>query len=170
MILDIKKTILRQNISSFVATIVFVLLIVVLLFVPFHNNLIPGVTNNLLALFMGMAYGLNALFRAFRKFNYIYYNDESDKLVLRYFSPNLFTSKKNSIEIPKKEFSGYALTGFFMGYREDLILQRKTPKGIASYPPVSITALTMQEKHDLLISLEKHKQQNSEKLKVKNEK
>jgi hypothetical protein len=55
-----------------------------------------------------------------------------------------------------------------MGYREHLVLQRKTTKGIASYPPVSITALTMQEKHDLLISLEKHKQQNSEKLKVKN--
>jgi len=168
MILDIKKTILRQNISSFVATIVFIILIVVLLFVPFDGNLIRGVDNNLLALFMVTAYVLNALFRMFRKFNYIYYNDESDKLVLRYFSPNLFTSKKNSIEIPKKEFAGYALTGFFMGYREHLILQRKTPKGIASYPPVSITALTMQEKHDLLISLEKHKQMNSEKLKVKN--
>lgn len=169
MILDIKKTILRQNISSFIATIVFLILIVVLLFVPFRKDLIKGVSNNLLALFAAMAYVLNALFRGFRNVNYIYYNDESDKIVLRYFSPNLFTTKKNSIEIPKREVVGYHLTGFFMGYRENLIIHRKTQKGTATYPPVSITALTMQEKHDLLISLEKLKQQNSEKLKtVKN--
>lgn len=160
MVIDIKKTILRQNISSFIATIVFIILIVVLLFVPFNKDLIRGVSNNLLALFAAMAYVLNALFRGFRNFNYIYFNDESDKIVLRYFSPNLFTTKKNSIEIPKREFAGYHLTGFFMGYRENLVLQRKSPKGTAAYPPVSITALTMQEKHDLLISLEKVKQQN----------
>jgi uncharacterized membrane protein YbhN (UPF0104 family) len=158
MIIDIKRTILRQNVSSFIATIVFILVIVLLLFVPFSNNLIKGLDNNQLAVTMIIVYIVYALFRSLRQFNYIYFNDESDKIVLRYFSPSLFTSKKNSIEIPRKEFAGYTLQSFFMGYREKLILQRRTPKGIASYPPVSITALSYKEKHDLLLSLEKLKQ------------
>jgi len=158
MILDIKKTILRQNISSFISTIVFIILIVLLLFIPFSKDLIRGVSNELLALFMGTAYVIHALFRTFRKYNYIFFSDESDKLVLRYFSPNLFTAKKNSIEIAKKDFAGYTLKAFFMGYREQLIMLRRTPRGIASYPPVSITALSIRERHDLLICLEKWKQ------------
>jgi hypothetical protein len=160
MILDIKKTILRQNLSNFIATIVFILAIVLLLFIPFSKDFIKGLDNNLLAIFMGMAYVIHAFYKSFRNYNYIYFNDESDKLVLRYFSPSLFTSKKNSIEIPKKEFAGYTIQSFFMGYREKITLQRRTAKGIASYPAVSITALSIIERHDLLIALEKVKQQN----------
>jgi hypothetical protein len=163
MIIDIKKTILRQNLSTFISTIIFILLIVVLLFIPFSKDIIKGVDNNLLAVFMGSAYVINAFYRSFRNFNYIYFNDESDKIVLRYFSPNLFTSKKNSIEIPKREFEGYTIQAFFLGYREKIILQRRTGKGIASYPAVSITALSVNERHDLLIALEKIKQQNERK-------
>jgi hypothetical protein len=160
MILDIKKTILRQNLASFISTIVFVLLIVLLLFIPFSKDLIRGVDNNLLAVFMGSAYVIYAFYKSFRNYNYIYFNDESDKIVMRYFSSNLFTSRKNSIEIPKKEFAGYQIQAFFLGYRETIILQRRTSKGIASYPAVSITALSINERHDLLIALEKVKQQN----------
>jgi hypothetical protein len=165
MIIDIKRTILRQNLSTFIATIIFILLIVVLLFIPFSKDLIKGVDNNLLAVFMGTAYVFHAFYRSFRNYNYIYFNDESDKIVLRYFSPNLFTSKKNSIEIPKREFAGYMIQAFFMGYREKIILQRRTAKGIASYPAVSITALSMEERHDLLICLERIKQENEKKIK-----
>jgi hypothetical protein len=163
MIIDIKKTILRQNLGNFIATIIFILLIVVLLFIPFSKDLIKGVDNNLLAIFMGIAYVINALYKTFRNYNYIYFSDESDKIVLRYFSPNLFTSKKNSIEIPKKEFAGYTIQSSYMGYRENIILQRRTTKGIASYSAVSITALSINERHDLLITLEKIKQQNNKK-------
>ena len=80
--------------------------------------------------------------------------------MLRYFSPGLFTARKNSIEIPKKEFAGYEIESFFMRYREKVILMRKTGKGVAKYPPVSITALSHSERHDLLISLGKIKRMN----------
>jgi hypothetical protein len=160
MIIDNKKTILRQNLSTFISTIIFILAIILLLFIPFSKDLIRGVSNNLLAVFMGSAYVIHAFYQSFRNYNYIYFNDESDKIVMRYFSPNLFTSKKNSIEIPKKEFAGYTIQSFMLGYRERIILTRKTSRGIASYPPVSITALNTDEKHNLLIVLEKLKQQN----------
>jgi len=160
MIIDIKKTIIRKNLSYFIATIVFLILIVVLLFIPFSKDFIPGISNNLLAIFIGLAYVINAFYQSFRNYNYIYFNDESDNMVMRFFSPNLFTNKKNSIEIPKNEFAGYSRNSFFMGYREKITLYRRTKKGIAKYPAVSITALSVAERQLLLSTLDKLKTNN----------
>ena len=165
MIIDIKRTILRKSLSKFIVLIVLAILLCVLLFIPFQNDFIKGVENNLLAVFIAVAYVVYVVYESFRNYNYLYFSDESDKLVIRFFAPNFFTSKKNSIEIPKREFSGYTIRSFFMGYREKIILMRRTAKGIASYPPVSITALNNNEKHDLLLSLEKLKQANEKLLK-----
>jgi hypothetical protein len=153
MIIDLDKTIVRKTKGKFIALIILVAVICVLLFVPFRNNLINGVDNNLLAIFFAAAYIIFAIYETFRNYHYIYFNDESDKIVLRYFSPAMFTSKKNSIEIMKKEFAGYELKSFFMRYRETLILFKKTNKGLAKYPPVSITALSNEERFSLLFSL-----------------
>ncbi len=160
MIINIERTILRKSLSKFILLIIMAILICLLLFIPFQKNLIKNVNNNLLAIFIAAAYVIYTLYESFRNYNYIYFSDESDKIILRYFTPHFFTSKKNSIEIPKREFSGYTIQSVFLGYREKIILKSRTPKGIANYPPVSITALSNNEKHDLLISLEKVKQQN----------
>ncbi len=153
MIIDIDKTIIRRTKGKFIALLILVVVICVLLFVPFRRDLFNGLSNNLLAIFFAVGYMIFALYETFRNYFYIYYNDESDKIVLRYFSPALFTSKKNSIEIFKKEFAGYELKSFFMRYRENLILLKSTSKGIAKYPPVSITALSNEERYSLLSSL-----------------
>jgi len=159
MILDISRTIIRKNLVNFISTLVFIILIILLLFVPIYN-IIKGVNNSLLAIFVATAYIIHAVYNTFRNYNYIYFNNETDKLILRYFSPKLFTSKKNSIEIPKNEFSGYKLHSFFMRYREKLILYHATKKGMASYPPVSITALSNAERHALLRSLDELDRKN----------
>jgi hypothetical protein len=160
MIIDIKKTILRKSISRFIVLVVVAIVMCVLLFDPFTNDLIKGIRNSMLGIFLALAWLIYSAYEWFRNYNYIYFNDESDKIVLRYFSPTIFTAKKNSIEIPKREFAEYKLESFFLGYRENIILLRRTQKGKAGYPPVSITALNPHEKHDLLISLEKAKQQS----------
>jgi len=160
MIIDIQKTIIVKTKGKFIALILLVIVICVLLFVNFQGNLIKGLDNNLLAIFFAIAYILYAFYETFRNYNYIYYNYESDKIVLRYFSPVMFTSKKNSIEIPKKEFAGYKLNSFFMRYRENIILFRNSGKGSAKYPPVSLTALSNEERLQLLMSLNAVKKKN----------
>jgi hypothetical protein len=160
MIIDIKRTILRKNLSSFIALIILALTMVILLAVPFNKDLIKGVSNSLLAIFFAIAYVINALYNSFRNYNYIYFSDESDKIVLRYFSPNIFTSKKNSIEIPKKDFAGYILDSFFMRYREKITLLKKTAKGTARFPSVSITALSEGERQMLLLILDTLRKKN----------
>jgi hypothetical protein len=160
MIIDIDKTIIRKTKGKFIALIILVVVICVLLFVPFRRDLINGLSNNLLAIFFASSYMIFALYESLRNYFYIYYNDESDKIVLRYFSPALFTSKKNSIEIYKKDFGGYELKSFFMRYRESLILFKNTSKGLAKYPPISITSLSEEERYSLLSSLNALKKKN----------
>ena len=160
MIIDIKKTILRRNLANFIVLIILAVVMVGLLTIPFRRDIIKGIDNNLLAVFFAAAYVINAFYQSFRNYNYIYFSDESDKIILRYFSPNIFTSKKNSIEIPKKEFAGYVLDSFFMRYREKITLLRQTNKGVAKYPPVSITALSIDERHMLLFVLDQLRQKN----------
>jgi hypothetical protein len=152
MILDIKRTILRKNLSNFISLILLTLIIIGLLFIP-ARDLIKGLENSLLAIFCAIAYVIYSFYNAFRNYHYIYFNDESDKIVLRYFSPNIFTSKKNSIEIPKKDFAGFVIDSFFLRYREKITLLRRTGKGIAKYPPVSLTALGAHERDLLLHAL-----------------
>jgi hypothetical protein len=160
MIIDLKKTVIQKTLGKFIALIILVLVICLFLFVPFRNDLIKGLDNSLLGIFFAGAYIVYALYESFRNYNYIYFNDESDKIVLRYFAPNIFTAKKNSIEIPKKEFSGYSLNSFFMRYRETITLFKNSGKGIAKYPPVSITALSSEERYSLLFALNQLKKEN----------
>lgn len=160
MILDINKTIIRKTLGKFIALIVLVVVICGLLFFPFASNLFTGIENSLLAIFIAIAYIIYTFYESFRNYNYIYFSDESDKIILRYFSPTRFTSKKNSIEIPKKDFAGYSLDSFFMRYREKITLFRHAGKGVARYPPVSITALDAHERDLLLNALNQLKKLN----------
>ena len=159
MIIDIKKTILKKNLGKLFALLFLVLVICLLLFLPV-NDLFKGIKNSLLAIFFAFAYVIYAFYESFRNYNYIYFSDESDKIILRYFAPTYFTSKKNSIEIPKKEFAGYTLKSFFMRYRESIILLKRSGKGLAKYPPVSITALSPEERTTLLMTLNRIKREN----------
>jgi uncharacterized membrane protein YbhN (UPF0104 family) len=163
MIINIEKTIVKKTMGKFIALMILVVVICILLFVDFRNNLIKGLDNNLLAIFIAVCYIIYAFYESFRNYNYIYFNDESDKIVLRYFPPTMFASKKNSIEIPKKDFAGYILKSFFMRYRESIVLFRNTGKGKAKYPPVSITGLNNEERNALLFSLNQLRAKNEKK-------
>jgi hypothetical protein len=150
MVIDIEKTIILKTKGKFIALIILVVVICGLLFIPFDSDLINGLENSILAVFMAGSYLIYSLYESFRNYNYIFFSDESDRLILRYFSVALFTKAKNSIEIPRKEFAGYQLNSFFMRYRETIILFRKTSKGVARYPPVSLTALSNEERDSML--------------------
>jgi hypothetical protein len=160
MIIDLEKTILLKTKGKFIALILLVVIICALLFIPFRINLIKGLDNTVLAIFFAVAYVLYSFYESFRNYNYIYFNNDSDRLILRFFSTGVFTKTKNSIEIPKKEFAGYKLNSFFMRYRESIVLFRKTSKGVAKYPSVSITALSNDQRSSLLDALDRLRAEN----------
>lgn len=95
-----------------------------------------------------------AILESYLNFNYIYYSDEGDRIVLRYFSMSFFNSKKNSIEIPNKDFKGYTLEKKFGGYKEYLTLIQDFKGKDAKYPAVNITALNQKQRSKLITSLD----------------
>ena|SRR4030042_2511735 len=157
MVIDIQRTILRKNLRAFILALVFILIILLLLLTYIYEDQLFGLTNYHLAIIIAGIYILYMLFNALRQYYYIYFSDTGDKIILRYFPTGVFTKKKNSIEVAKKEFAGYEKKRWLFGFREILILLVKTPRGVAKYPPVSLTALKKKEKESLYLALDRLK-------------
>lgn len=157
MEIDIQRTILKKNLRAFILAIIFVVFISILLITYIYEDQLFGLTKYHLAIIFGSLYVLYMLFNTLRQYCYIYFSDEGDKIILRYFPMGVFTYKKHAIEIGKHEFAGYETKEILFGFRRKLTLKVKTAKGVAKYPPVSITALNPKEKEDLLKALDRLK-------------
>jgi hypothetical protein len=157
MEIDIQRTILKKNLRAFILAIIFVVFISLLLITYIYEDQLFGLTKYHLAIIFSSVYVLYMLFNTLRQYHYIYFSDAGDRIVLRYFPMGVFTYKKNSIEIGKNEFAGYEKEEQLFGFREKLILKAKTGRGVAKYPPVSITALNPKEKKGLFQALDRLK-------------
>ena len=115
MTIDIRRTVIKKKLRSFFTTILVILIIVLVLFTNVYKEEIFKIDKVLLTVIIAALYILTILFNVIREYNYIYYSDDGEKIVFRYFSLSVFTQKKNSIEIPKRLFAGYMLEKSFMG-------------------------------------------------------
>ena len=59
------------------------------------------------ALFFLFVFVLVLIYRTFLDYNYIFFNNESDKIILRYHPLKFFTKDFNSIEISKGSFRDF---------------------------------------------------------------
>jgi hypothetical protein len=82
----------------------------------------------------------------FLNYQYIYFSDEGENIVFRYFTSGIVGGKKNSIEINKKTFSGYKSESRFFGLIRSVTLYQQFKEGVARYPKVYISALTSRER------------------------
>jgi len=149
MVIDIQRTILRKNLRAFIMAIVFVLVILLLLLTYIYEDQLFGLTNYHLAIIIAGSYVVYMLFNTLRRYYYVYFSDDNDKIIMRYFPTTMFTHKKNSIEIAKRDFAGYEKEKWLFGFRERITLMVHTPRGTAKYPSVSLSALTRKEKEIL---------------------
>ncbi len=156
MQLDIKRTIFKIQLRRFILAVVSVTLIILIVFLRYYEEKILGINKTLLIiLLIGIYFGY-IIIEMIRQPFYIFFTDEGDKLIFRYFSLSIFNRMKSSIEIPKNEFEKYDISKSAYGMKEKIIFFRKTKQGIAKYPPVSITALSKQEKEKLLNTLKRY--------------
>ena len=154
MIIDIQRTILRKNLRAFILAIIFIIVILLLLLTYIYEDQLFGMLNYHLAIIIAGIYVAYMLFNALRQYYYVYFSDDNDKVILRYFPTGVFTHKKNSIEITKRDFAGYEKKKWLFGFRERITLMVHTPKGTAKYPSVSLSALNSKEKESLYRALD----------------
>ncbi len=157
MIIDNNRKSISLRLRKLMAMLFTGALIIIVYFTDILQSPGSWFTKHHLAGFFLLLYVLYYLFDYMLEHNYIYYSDMGDKIVVRYYSLRPLESSQNSIEIPKSEFHDFRITRSFLNLKERIVLFQNTRRGIAKYPPISITALNKAEKEKLMSSLGKLK-------------
>ena len=121
-----------------------VLTLVTAFFIPIDSlfkYMIYGVSSVFLLLFFWYQYQM--------KYTYFYFSNNGKNLTFRYYSLQIIAGKPKTIEISRMNFVKYEIVTEFFDKRDSLVLYQKTPKGIAKYPPISLSLLTKRQKTEL---------------------
>lgn len=156
MILENRKTAIKVRLRTFVATVVFATIISIIYTTRILNSPVLGLTKYQFTIFFALIYIFLLLYSYFLNLNYIYYSDNGHSIIFRYYSLRIFSSRKNSIEIPKKDFIQYDFEKKNFNLKETLVLYQGIKTGVAKYPPISISSLTKEEKIKLKKSLSRY--------------
>jgi len=107
--------------------------------------------------YMVLAFVLLLLFflvMAILKFYYIIYYAGPDKIVVRFKSLSPLMSPSNSIQINSVDFANYKIKITLFGIKKMLYLYQQTLSGLAKYPAVGLSALTIKEVNEIKKSLD----------------
>jgi len=153
MTFDNSKTIISLRIKLFGATVILLAFIVLTYIAKMIRYPLLGMSETAWTLILVGLYIAYALIPMVLSYQYIFYSDEGENLVFRYFTAGIAGGRKNSIEIHKRSFSGYKVDVRFFGLIRSITLFQKIQEGTAKYPPVYISALSREERGKLLRSL-----------------
>lgn len=156
MKIDNQRNTYRIWLSRLVMTMVFALVILVLIFVSWFDDLDSGITKYHMIILISSVYLLINLVNYLKRPYFVSYNDQGEMIVVRYYPISMFTSRKNSIEIPKKQFVKYELQPFLFRTQHKLVLIQNFRGKEAKYAPISLSALEKEDRRKLIQSLEKY--------------
>lgn len=157
MIIDIQRTVIKTQLRRFLTLIAFMAVAATIILIGSLGDNFLGISKYRWALIVMGIYVLSLIVEAFFELNYIYFSDEDDKIILRYFSMSMFNRQKNSIEIPKKVFSGYEIKKSIFGLKKKIVLLQRLKDRDVKYPAVSLTGLNADELQLLTKILDRHK-------------
>ncbi len=155
MIITNQKLAVNLKIQKPIALLTLIVVMGLIYFTNILSYNTLGFGRDQIAIFIIIIFMVYFLFNYLRNHNYIYYSDTGNKFIIRYYSLRPLQDKKNLIEFNKSEFHDYEIRQSPFRFSESIIIYRKTPKGIAKYPPLSITALGRSNKEKLLASFQK---------------
>ncbi len=98
-------------------------------------------------LILGSVTLLVYLIMLLKKLHYFGLNIENNTLIIRFYNPHPFISNYKQIKIPLEEYDGYELKKHLFG--QEIIFKIRRGKQTGKYPPVSITALSKDQKQQL---------------------
>jgi len=149
MIIENSKTAIRIRLRTFFATVIVVALIAIIYTTRILINPIWGLNKSHWSFIIIGVFVLILILHNFRDFHYIYFSDNGNNIVFRYYSMQIFSGKKNTLEINKKDFVKFQTNSSLFKMKDYLIIYQKLRKGIAKYPPISITGLSKKDKTNL---------------------
>jgi hypothetical protein len=157
MKIDNQRNTYRIWLSRLVMTIVFTIAIIVILFLPWFDKEEAAITKYHAIIFIALVYILINLVNYLKRPYFVAYSDQGEMIIMRYYPLSLFTSRKNSIEIPKNQFIRYEIKPFLFRTQQWLILYQHFRTKEAKYPRISLSALDKADRAQIISSLEKYK-------------
>lgn len=112
------------------------------MFVLFFSGFFNDNQKTILAIVLTIVYLLYSLISYLLNYSYFSFRINEDQLLFRFASIRPFGNNKNAINIKIEDFVGVEIEKSLLGYRKELTLKVKTKKGIANYPPISLSALS----------------------------
>lgn len=153
MTLDNSRKIISLRIKLFGATVVFLVFIVLTYVAQLIKYPLLGMSDTAWTLILVGIYLFIVFLPMALNYQYLFYSDDSEKIVFRYYTTGIFGGKKNSVEIDKQSFSGYKINSGFFGLNRSIILYQKFKEGVAEYPPIYLSALPKKEMTRVIRSL-----------------
>lgn len=159
MTFDNSRTIIKVRIRLFAVTVILIAYFILAYAAELIRFPLLGLDDRVWTIFLAGLWLLFILIPLFLNYQYVFFSDDTEKIIIRYFNAGLIGGRKNSVEIDKRAFSGYQLQTKFFGLNTSIILFQKFSEGVAKYPPVYISALTESEKTKLFKALSSYSQQ-----------
>jgi hypothetical protein len=156
MTFDNSKSIINLRIKLFFATILLIAWIIIVFVAKVIKFPLLGLTETAWTLILVAIYLIILFLPMIMNYEYVYFSDEEEHIVIRYFFAGMIGGKKNSISINKRTFAGYKYEKKYWGLHKSIILLQKIGQGIAKYPPVYITALTRDQQEKLFNILDRY--------------
>jgi hypothetical protein len=153
MTFDNSKTIISLRIKLFAATIVLLAYLAMAYVIRMIKFPFFGMSDTAWTIILTGIWIILAFMPMFLNYQFFSYSDEGDCIIIRYFTAGIVGGKKNSVEINKTTFSGFKIKSSFFGFIQSLVLFQKVQGGVATYPPVYISALSKEEKAKVIKSL-----------------
>lgn len=160
MTFDNSKTIIGLRIKIFFVTVLLIAYFVLAYFAGIIKFPLLGMSDTLLTIILICAYIIYAIYPMVLNYQYVYFSDEDETIVFRYFNAGIIGGRKNSIEVKKDNFAGYQLEKKYFGLMQSVTLFQRLREGVAKYPPVYISILTKEEKSRVLNSLNLYSPKN----------
>lgn len=136
-----KKNTMTIWVNKFIITLIFTILIIFTGFTKWFYDPVLGLERIYWVVIVVTFWLLLISLQNLRNPCYIYFEDTDESLIFRYYPLRIISQKKNSVEIPKKDFLQFKTEKFFLGKYEKLFLYQRFKKGVAKYPPISLSAV-----------------------------
>ncbi len=156
MTIENSKAIINLRIRLFAVTVIFIVYIILAYFVKVIKFPILGLTDTWFTIILTGLYLTYLLYPMFLSYQYIYYSDEGEKIIFRYFTAGFIGGKKNSIEIDKRLYAGFRYEKKLFGLIQNITLLQHVKGGIAEYPTVNIRPMKKEERNKILYSLNQY--------------
>jgi hypothetical protein len=161
MKIDNRKNTYQIWLGRFLSTTILTVLVIVIWFTDFFKTPVLGLDKSWYFIALVIAYSGLSIYNILRKPHYVYFSDNGDKIILRYYPTRIFNRSKSSIEIPKQSFFSWEVKTFLFGSCEMLYVYGKMKTRVAKYPGISLSAVSKNDRDKIKAALTNYVKKNS---------